>query len=251
MSSNPNDVNLLHNHVVESKRKWISEAPKAPDELPADRYIFCNSCHGETNHICKVDYCRHHLADAEKYLGGILYKTGYRLWMCAGCENCTLERYDSSELSDDEDGEYEVSSTFYPKRTEYGLARKIFRQLPHNVDIIYQEVIQAYNNELSLLCAVGVRALIESICADQNITGKNLKLKIDGLRSILPDNIVVNLHSLRFIGNEAVHELTAPPQPELELAIDICEDLLNFLYELDYKATALNEARVNRKSHET
>ncbi len=64
----------------------------------------------------------------------------------------------------------------------------------------------------------------------------------------LPKNIVSNLHSLRFIGNEAAHELAAPTVEELKLAIEICEDLLNYLYELDYKAQKLAGARGPKKT---
>ena len=73
--------------------------------------------------------------------------------------------------------------------------------------------------------------------------GKNLEVKIDNLSSILPANIVINLHSFRFIGNDAIHELTPPKAEALRLAIEIVEDLLNFLYELDYKASRLTRYR--------
>jgi hypothetical protein len=52
------------------------------------------------------------------------------------------------------------------------------------------------------------------------------------------------------MGNEAAHELNSLPQDELRLAIEICEDLLNYLYELDYKANSLGEVRASRKSSE-
>jgi len=65
---------------------------------------------------------------------------------------------------------------------------------------------------------------------------------------VIPQNIVSNLHSIRFLGNEAAHELIAPTYHELSLAIEICEDLLNFLYELDYKATSLTQMRNERNN---
>lgn len=239
---------LFHHQVVESKRKWISEAAKTPEELPSDKYIFCNQCKGETNHICKVDYCRHYLTYTDRFLGGFTYTIGYRLWMCAGCESCTLERYSTDETLEDENGVAKYETEFFPKRTEYDLKSKDFRQLPPKLDGIYKEVVQAFNNQMGMLCAIGIRALIEGICADQEITGRNLEARIDGLSSILPKNIVSNLHSIRFMGNEAAHELSAPEQEELGLAIEICEDLLNYLYELDYKASRLSQARQRRKS---
>lgn len=247
MSSDPLDS--LHNEVLESKRKWIAEAAKAPTELPSNKLIFCNQCKGETNHICRADYCRHYLIGADEFLGGFAYTVGYRLWMCAGCESCTLEKYYTDEGLVNENGvpEYQTDE-FFPKRTEYNLDSKHFRQLPSRLYGIYREVIQSFNNQMGMLSAIGIRTLIEGICADQEITGGNLESKIDGLISILPKNIVANLHSLRFMGNEAAHELSAPSQEELRLAIEICEDLLNYLYELDYKASYLSQIRERRKS---
>jgi hypothetical protein len=43
--------------------------------------------------------------------------------------------------------------------------------------------------------------------------------------------------------NDAVHELAAPKPNELELVTGVIEDLLNFFYELDYKASQLREMR--------
>jgi uncharacterized protein DUF4145 len=246
--STDDQVESFHKQVVESKRKWISEAAKTPEALPPNKYIFCNRCEGETNHICKADYCRHYLAYTDRFLGGYTYTIGYRLWMCAGCEGCTLERYFTDETLENEDGIAEDETEFFPKRTENNHKSKHFRQLPTKLDDIYKEAVQASNNQMVILCGVGIRALIEGICADQKVAGKNLEVKINGLANILPKNIVTNLHSLRFIGNESAHELSAPLHEELQLALEICEDLLNYLYELDYKASYLNQVRERRKS---
>ncbi len=126
-----------------------------------------------------------------------------------------------------------------PQRTDLLLQRKFFRQLPKKLDKIYRETIGAFNNHLFVLCAAGLRTLIEGICDDKNMKGKNLEDKINNLVGILPANIVASLHSFRFIGNEALHELTTPNPDDLQLAIEVSEDLLNFLYELDYKASLL------------
>ena len=243
-------LHSFHDQVVESKRKMIAESSKTPTELPPDKYIFCNCCKGETNHTCKADYCRHHLLGTDKYLGGLLYTVGYRLWMCGGCEHCTLEQYYTDETMEDENGVAIFESEYFPKRTKHHLANKHFKQLPPRLENIYHEVLGTFNNELRILCSLGIRALIEGICADQEITGRNLETRIDGLSSLLPKKIVSNLHSIRFMGNEAAHELNAPAQDELQLAIEICEDLLNYLYELDYKASQLSEVRERRKSTE-
>jgi hypothetical protein len=118
---------------------------------------------------------------------------------------------------------------------------KNFRQLPNKLTTIYYEIIESFNNDAKILCAIGLRALLEGICADKNIEHKNIYGKIEGLKALLPHNIVSNLHGFRFMGNEAAHELQAPSRHELELAMEVIEDLLNYLYELEYKASRLRK----------
>jgi hypothetical protein len=166
-------------------------------------------------------------------------KVVYRFWICAGCESATLEECWTMRGYEDRDGKQIYNSTFFPRRTEYDVTGKHFKQLPKKLDGIYREAIQAFNDRLYVLCAAGLRTLIEGICEDKQVTGKNLEDKINALVGVLPQNIVTSLHSFRFMGNDALHEITAPKPEDLRLAIEISEDLLNFLYELDYKARRL------------
>ncbi len=92
-----------------------------------------------------------------------------------------------------------------------------------------------------------VLVLIEGICDNKKIKGKNLEDRINGLVGYLPQNIVANLHGFRFMGNEALHKMTAPKPEDLRLAIEVSEDLLNYLYELDYKVSRLT-AKVGNKA---
>lgn len=201
-------------------------------ELPSTRRIFCNICSLETNHECIATHQR------KFYTAGLLETIGYRLWICAGCETGTLEEF----YTNDEKQEYneEEVSTYYPERSKSHIDEKPFVKLPPKLRIMYHETLQAFNNGLTVLCAIGIRALLEGICTDKGIEGHNLNKKIQAMEEILPSNIVDNLHSIRFIGNTAAHELTAPHRMELQLAIEICHDLLNYLYELDYKTNTLN-----------
>jgi hypothetical protein len=250
--------------LIESKLNWVAEKKEKPADLSPNKRIYCNICKGKTNHICKHNSCEYHLISSRDTVS--FYTWGNRLWMCAGCESFTLEKYtvpeyfdfgqyeieefDSEELAAMEEMEDESSALnvdYFPKRTENDLVTKNYAQLPARLRNIYRELILAFNNETPILCAVGIRALIEGICFDHEIAGRNLEKKIEGMTSILPKNIVSNLHNLRFMGNEAAHELSTPSQQELQLAIEICEDLLNYLYELDYKASYLNQVRNRQK----
>ena len=105
--------------------------------------------------------------------------------------------------------------------------------------------MRCFNSHNYLLCTAGLRALLEGVCADKGITSgpnkegkivKNLEGKINGLIDLVPMGIVENLHSLRFLGNQALHELEKPEEPELKLALQVLEDILNIVYDLDYRA---------------
>jgi len=196
--------------------------------------LFCNCCNRETNHILRG---AHQQAYTEE--SGYWEKTQYRLWTCAGCDTGTMEQAWTSDMMRDDQGEQRWTPSYHPPRSASELRPKVFRQLAEPLTAIYKETIGALNHRLHITCAGGLRALIEGICENKGITGYNLEARINGLEAVLPKNIVQNLHGFRFMGNEALHQLSAPDPATLRLAIEVSEDLLNFLYELDYKASRL------------
>lgn len=204
--------------------------------LPTRKRIFCNTCTGETNHVAQGDFVQRTEDNDDAWMW---QENIYRLWMCAGCESGMLEICYTNASIVDESGEQAYMYEYHPMRMTGSIATKSFVQLPAKLQRIYKETIQAFNADLDLLCACGLRALIEGICEDKGIQGGNLEKKVDALTSLLPKNIVESLHGFRFMGNTAIHELTPPHRYDLILAIAVSEDLLNYLYELDYKATQL------------
>jgi hypothetical protein len=215
---------------------------------PGDKRLYCNRCKGETNHVSRGSYGRRTHYEEES---GYWEELTYTLLTCAGCDRGTLEEAWTSEGMvsragpDGEDAVLEYQLEYAPPRRTDNREPKVFRQLPTPLEQIYKESVSAYNSQLYLLCAAGLRALIEGICEDKKVTGKNLEKKIDGLaEKHLPENITKSLHGFRFMGNKAVHELDTPQRHDLLLAIEVAEDLLNFLYELDYKASQLPKKKV-------
>jgi hypothetical protein len=227
--------------------------------LPLETHlIFCNECNRGTNHICKFhEYSSVRVQSGEELR--LVYAdhpdldidadphdceiNGYLLWACAGCDSWTIEYY-FTVLGEGEDPlEFLESNheSYIPERTKFHVQAKQFHQLSPTLERIYREVLHSYNSDLPVLCGMGIRALIEGICNDQKILGKNVAQKIDGLSTLIPLHIVSNIHSLRFIGNEAAHDLISPDREELHLAISLVEDLFNYLYELDYRASSLSE----------
>lgn len=201
---------------------------------PVTKRLYCNRCQGETNHILHGEHSCHEEIDE----GHNWETTTYRLWTCAGCDTATMETESTASYFFDGD-EQQYSRSYDPPRSMDDLKPKVFRKIPPKLRAIYTQTIKAFNHQLRVLCAAGLRALIEGICADKQVAGRTLEKKIDALEAHLPKTIVANLHGFRFMGNEALHELTAPKRDELKIAIEVSEDLLNLLYELDYKASLL------------
>lgn len=214
------------------------------EEALKKKRIYCNYCKQDTNHDLKGEHT------VKKSAGEWDFQehSTYRLWICMGCEHGLLEEeYENSEMLDNE-GDYYSDFYYFPERAQREIATKPYTKLKPKLAALYTEAITCYNRKAPILCAAGLRALLEGICQDKRVKGKNLKAKIEGLAVVLPNkNIIRNLHHFRFMGNEAVHELAAPKLPELALAISVIEDLLNFLYELDYKASQLREMRKRKK----
>jgi hypothetical protein len=231
--------------------------------------LFCPDCKRETRHrvVQSVDMNGQEDIDDDFW---IAWNSTYQILECQGC-SCVSFRSESSnsEDMDPSTGKSLVIEELYPARSKNFLPMKDFWNVPLNLKRIYREVIESFNNELHTLCAGGLRSIIEGICTHQRIKDglievkrkdgsvkserrKNIEWKIAGLceKGILTKRNAEVLHECRFLGNEALHELTQPSLDELKLAIQIVEHTLEHIYELPDKAAELHaQAERRRKKH--
>jgi len=158
------------------------------------------------------------------------------IWSCSGCEDETFEW----KFTGIDDGEHEP--TYLPPREDEGgpVRLKFFQHLKPDLNHLYREIVTCLNEDCLVLCTIGLRALIEGVCSDKKVAGKNLYQKLENLINFLPSrNLIDALHAFRWAGNEAVHENAPLTREEAILAVEVMEDLLNFLYDLDYKASQM------------
>ncbi len=223
---------------------------------------FCGKCKTYTNQTVLHEKESHSVDES-----GWWETNTYQIIECAGCETVSFRKLYTDvsidhhyDPSDGGEPPYEIS--LYPSTSIHHLPIKRFPHSPDNVGSIYKETIEAYNNNQLILCSGGLRAIIEGICSDKKVDGiekvikgkktlvKNLEAKIGGLseKGYLTKGNADILHNLRFIGNEALHELSAPPKSEIKLAIEIVEHTIENLYELEYKAKRLASKRASRKT---
>lgn len=176
------------------------------------------------------------------------YDDNVKVWLsdqvlkCCGCDAISFRH--TSQSSDDIDfltGEPVLCETIYPNRFQGRVAVVGCDEFPPNTRRIYMETLKALNQQAFILTAIGLRAIIESICVDQKIPGKNLEARIDGLANSgqLSKKQADWLHAHRFMGNAAAHEMLAPKPSELVSALDIAETLLKTIYILPSVADQL------------
>jgi len=209
----------------------------------------CNKCGQDMNHQVLMDYCENGTvildSDYDFRYGKIDYtgnfRNDYQIIKCSGCDTISYRNYNYfSEYQNDfdNDGTWEERYPMLVRRI-----KKELKYLPSTLTQIYEEVIMTYNNEGFILCAAGIRAILEGICKDKGIAHGNLfekikKMSEQGLVSKQHENI---LQKLRFLGNDAIHDLQIPTKEEIDAALDIIEHIIESFYEILGKASILKQ----------
>ena len=235
---------------------------------------FCATCITETNHEVaqSVDTTdsqtiRYGADDADQET--INWSDWYQIIQCLGCDTFSFRHKnwfsEAQEYNGHNDFNDGTTTVLYPQRGKDILNAKDFYNAPKNLRAIYKEVVNCFNGGSPVLCAAGLRATIEGLCAENGVTDgpvsftkndgtveskrqDNLEGKIGGLceKGILTDKFAVTLHEHRYLGNSAVHELSRPAEHDLRLAIEIIEHVLESLYEIPEKAEVLRTNRTKK-----
>lgn len=235
---------------------------------------FCATCKTETNHTVaqSVDVTGSeviHYGPDENDRDSIDWIDRYQIIQCLGCDTFSFRHKnwfsEAHEYYGPDDHNDRSTIWLYPQRGKYILNAKDFYNSPKNLRAIYKEVVNCFNSDAPVMCAAGLRATIEGICAAQGVTDgpieitkadgilekkrkDNLEGKISGLyeKGVLTKKSADILHEHRYMGNNAVHELSRPSEEDLRLAIEIVEHTLASLYEIPEKADTLRANRAKR-----
>ena len=190
--------------------------------------VYCGECRRNTNHVVIAKREVNAPADTNYHWGEIHY-----FCRCAGCDTYC---YAISEWTEDDwnphTDEIDHHWRTYPQSKNKHHPINDMWLLPNKVRVIYQEIIGAINAQLPVLTAIGLRALIEAICKEQGVKGSNLEILIDNLATegILSQAQAEILHSHRFLGNIAAHEIVSAKPKELIAALEIAEAILKTIY---------------------
>jgi hypothetical protein len=195
---------------------------------------FCRDCHRETKHEIVTEA---KLVGTETSGGHSMdWTDAYQVIRCLGCETISFRREAGTEYDyvqiDDNEWEYQAEITVYPNPREGRQPVADVNLLPDKIQRIYEESLQALNDTQPVLCGVGIRAIIETVCKERNATGGDLFNKINslvGLGVLTKDGAEI-LHKLRTLGNDAAHEVKHHSLQELGLAFDVVDHLLLGVY---------------------
>lgn len=178
--------------------------------------------------------------------GDIQVWSEYMTVQCGGCKSvsfcvqssCSEDRIFNPET---EKEELVVTSRVYPNRIAGRAQLEHAYLLPHVIYKVYEETRSALASDQPVLAGIGIRAIIETVCKDRAAAGKDLMQKIDDLaaKGVVTLDGAKILHSLRFMGNEAAHEVKAHSQADLLTALDVAEYLLKGVYILPKLASDL------------
>ncbi|NDY58371.1 DUF4145 domain-containing protein [Desulfovibrio sulfodismutans] len=225
-----------------------------------ERVIFCNRCKQDTKHIIKSSL----VTNGNDQINDdfiFYWSENVEILKCNGCGTTTVmvEESNSEELPW-KDGAY-PHIVYFPNR-EDGYIQVIEKGfLPWKIQKIYSETIECYRHGLVVLCVAGIRATLEGVCQDRNVKDgivkrkrkgvyvdrkiNNLEGKINGMCEagfVSKRNIDI-LHTLRIVGNDAVHELSVLEKVKVEAAISILNHILTDVYVLPEKQRLLKNVQ--------
>lgn len=221
---------------------------------------FCNECRKIMNHTVIKSVKKLWKDDTDEY--AVNGYDDYQIIKCSGCDTYTfrIDGYFSEYAEPFPGGSNGTYEKLYPESIRR--KAKEFQKLPYNLQSVYEEAVKSFNNNQYILCAVGIRSILDGVCIDQKIDkgsveykneknemktrlSDSLDGKINGLneKGIISKSQTQALHELRFMGNKAVHELEEPQHADLQTAFDIIEHILMDIYDLPIKSDELKKKR--------
>lgn len=192
----------------------------------------CRHCGQETNHSILSE---HNESSRDEYS----YDRAYQIIECLGCETKSfrdiLEEVEHAYQISEGEWEVPTSITVYPRFIKDHRTLNGDYYLPSLVGQIYREVLLAFQEDAFVLAGLGLRGTIEAVCTDLAIDGRNLEIRISKLATAgyISRKDAERLHGIRFMGNDAAHEIKKPKRVQLSVALKIVEHLLSSVYILE------------------
>lgn len=179
------------------------------------------------------------------------FRRTYSIIRCRGCETISFRDHfvdleNAYPISQDE---WEVPETteYYPRRPSAAKEVETFL-LPGVVAEIYKETLLSIDEGALTLASLGLRGTIEAVCNDLQVKGRSLEARISKLATmgVISAKDAERLHAIRFLGNDAAHEIKKPKKAQVDVALKIVIHLIRSVYILETQATGSLDTIVTR-----
>jgi len=198
----------------------------------ADEIIWseCRSCKRSTRHKVLGESCK--VTPPEFYHE----ETKNYLLECNGCTTVAFRTeyhdYESYRQTGPDDYEHDISIEVFPHQIKDHSPIDSFFEVPNIVDRIYKESLLAIQEGAFTLAGLGLRATIEAICNDKEVKGKNLQIRINAMSrsGMISKSDAERLHAIRFMGNDAAHDIKKAKEKSVLIALKIIEHILLSVY---------------------
>ncbi len=189
--------------------------------------IHGNKCTNQTRHEIVAE----HRQDFEDPFWGYSKLLQGQILRCCGCDNLSFRLLEHAfEFEEDK----KIEEQIHPIREYKKRKKKFFTiSIPTKIENLYKQTIEAQDNALHLLSAIGLRCLLEAIVVDRfspTEYSASIQSKIDALKKHFSQKVVDLLHELRFMGNKAAHEIEEPNGLDIHRALYVIEDIMTFFY---------------------
>ncbi|WP_017541559.1 DUF4145 domain-containing protein [Nocardiopsis halophila] len=125
--------------------------------------------------------------------------------------------------------------------------RTLGSDVPERIRNLFVEAAHAERVPPYRLAGAGYRATIEEICKDQGATARTLMAKIDELKGRLPDKLIDDLHEVRMVGNDTLHQGIAYSADEIADVAEMIEEMALVLYVQPAERQRKAQARQQRR----
>lgn len=218
-------------------------SPRKTEAGRPDRKVACRECRRPTGHEVMFEQT---VTGEEEW---IQWREEYRVVRCRGCEAIAFQRTLSDSDTYDEAGNVLERHDVYPRPTDRKPMAD-YEEMPWPLRVMYWQTLRAFSEHLSVLTAMGIRAVIEAMCNERGCKPARLIQKIDEMVSlgVIPQHHADLLHEIRFLGNDAAHEVNVFQPAELSDAIDAVEIVLRAVYVAPSVAGKMQERRARREA---
>jgi len=201
----------------------------------------CGHC-GFSGALVKVgDNAARSEVEEHQGMGEITIEDRWYLTRCPNCDRPNLDRYTWVDPLYDSEDDVRLERMFPTVLTKSALPARVQKQFDsaHRVKAIDPSFY-----------AVGIRRMLEAVCAEEGVSGRTLEKQIQALVDAekLPGVFAGMAKQLRTLGNWGAHDAaTEVQEDDVPLIEEFAEAILDYLYWAPAKLAGVEEALKKRK----